>query len=186
MFSDRTNWKLAANRLSEALAKSPKIGGQPVLDLTASNPTTCGFKYHAGATLRALSESKCSAGLRSRSSRACSSPAARCLTITRPIKFASPVDEHNSSPPAPARPTLLCSERSAIPGDEVLIPEPSYPLFAFLAEIQDVKLSSLSVDLRSRLADGFPFALEGAMTNRTRAVIVVHPNNPTGHFTKTG
>src|ERR1700734_2380743 len=57
MFSDRTNWKLEANRLSEALAKRRK-SGQPVLDLTASNPTTCGFSYHAGAMLRALSDPK--------------------------------------------------------------------------------------------------------------------------------
>src|ERR1700734_3851670 len=53
MFSDRTNWKLEANRLSEALAKRRK-SGQPVLDLTASNPTTCGFSYPGGGVRRAL------------------------------------------------------------------------------------------------------------------------------------
>jgi alanine-synthesizing transaminase len=73
---------------------------------------------------------------------------------------------------------LLCN-----PGDEVMVPTPSYPLFDFLADLQDVKLvryplvydHGWQIDLHS---------LEQAITSRTRAMIVVHPNNPTGHFTK--
>ena len=73
---------------------------------------------------------------------------------------------------------LLCD-----PGDELLAPAPSYPLFDFLAGIQDVKLKPYpliydhgwQIDLH---------ALEHAITPRTRGIIVVHPNNPTGHFTK--
>jgi alanine-synthesizing transaminase len=71
---------------------------------------------------------------------------------------------------------LLCD-----PGDEVLVASPSYPLFDLLAGIQDVKLASYPlfydhgwhIDLH---------ALESAVTARTRAVLVVHPNNPTGSF----
>ncbi len=73
---------------------------------------------------------------------------------------------------------LLCN-----PGDELLIPTPSYPLFDFLADVNDVKLTRYPlfydhgwhIDLH---------ALEQAITPRTRGIIVVHPNNPTGHFTK--
>ena len=69
------------------------------------------------------------------------------------------------------------------PGDEVLIPEPSYPLFAFLAEIQDVKLVRYPLVYDYGWQINFS-ALESAITERTRAAIVVHPNNPTGHFVK--
>jgi aspartate/methionine/tyrosine aminotransferase len=69
------------------------------------------------------------------------------------------------------------------PGDELLIPTPSYPLFDFLADINDIKLiryplfydHGWHIDL---------YALKQAITPRTKGVIVVHPNNPTGHFTK--
>ena len=73
---------------------------------------------------------------------------------------------------------LLCD-----PGDEVLVPAPSYPLFEFLAAIQDVKLVSYPL-----LYDhGWQVDLHGlseALTPRTRAILVVHPNNPTGSFVK--
>jgi aspartate/methionine/tyrosine aminotransferase len=73
---------------------------------------------------------------------------------------------------------LLCN-----PGDELLIPTPSYPLLDFLADVNDVKLVRYSlfydhgwhIDLH---------ALKQALTSRTKGIIVVHPNNPTGHFTK--
>src|ERR1700733_15048674 len=75
---------------------------------------------------------------------------------------------------------LLCD-----PGDELLVPAPSYPLFDFLADIQDVKLVPypLFYDHGWQIDPG---ALRQALTPRSRGVIVVHPNNPTGHFTKRG
>src|SRR5262249_13718944 len=69
------------------------------------------------------------------------------------------------------------------PGDEVLIPAPSYPLFGFLADIQDVKLVRYALVYDYGWQVDF-HALEQAITPRTRAVIVVNPNNPTGHFVK--
>jgi aspartate/methionine/tyrosine aminotransferase len=73
---------------------------------------------------------------------------------------------------------LLCN-----PGDELLIPTPGYPLFDFLADVNDVKLTRYPlfydhgwhIDMH---------ALKQAITPRTRGIIVVYPNNPTGHFTK--
>jgi alanine-synthesizing transaminase len=72
---------------------------------------------------------------------------------------------------------LLCN-----PGDEVLIAQPSYPLFDFLADLDDVRLRPypLFYDHGWWIDTA---ELERAITPRTRAVIVVHPNNPTGHWT---
>src|SRR5438309_5975522 len=53
MFADRTNWDLSTNRLSQALAEH-RASGRPVLDLSASNPTECGFQYDQKAIMRAL------------------------------------------------------------------------------------------------------------------------------------
>ena len=72
---------------------------------------------------------------------------------------------------------LLCD-----PGDEVLIGQPGYPLFDFLARLDDVRLVAYELfydhgwhlDLES---------LRRRITPRTRAITLVHPNNPTGHFT---
>jgi alanine-synthesizing transaminase len=179
MFADRTNWKLDTNRLSEALAKR-RNSGQPVLDLTASNPTTCGFKYHAGATLRALSNPNA----------LLYDPDPRGLPIARRAvadyyasrKISVNLDDiiltTGTSEAYSFVFRTLCN-----PGDEILIPEPSYPLFAFLAEIQDVKLVPYPLIYDYGWQIDF-HALERVISNRARGVIVVHPNNPTGHFTK--
>src|SRR4029077_12572879 len=53
MFAERTNWNLAPNRLSEALARH-RASGARLLDLTASNPTECGFRYDAESIFSAL------------------------------------------------------------------------------------------------------------------------------------
>ena len=73
---------------------------------------------------------------------------------------------------------LLCD-----PGDEVLIAQPSYPLFDFLADLDDVRLVAypLFYDYGWHLD---PAALRERITSRTRAIALVHPNNPTGHYTK--
>ena len=75
---------------------------------------------------------------------------------------------------------LLCD-----PGDEVLVPSPSYPLFEFLADIQDVKLVPYELVYDHGWQIEFE-SLRRAITPRSRAIMVVHPNNPTGHFTRAG
>ena len=71
---------------------------------------------------------------------------------------------------------LLCN-----PGDELLVPKPSYPLFEFLADLQDVKLVPYPLLYDHGWQMDFP-SLENAVTKRTRGVVVVHPNNPTGSY----
>ena len=71
---------------------------------------------------------------------------------------------------------LLCN-----PGDEILVPKPSYPLFEFLADLQDVKLVAYPLLYDHGWQIDFPL-LRDAVSQRTRAVVLVHPNNPTGSF----
>jgi alanine-synthesizing transaminase len=190
MFADRTNWDLTPNRLSEALA-AHRAAGKPLLDLTVSNPTECGFHYNAEKILQALSNPAALSyepnpkGLESARRAVAGYYAERGDIVTIEDIFLTTSTSEAYSYVF----RMLCN-----PGDEVLIPAPSYPLFDFLAEIQDVKLVRYPLDYFTRDPDpvgvndhGWQIdfhALEQAITARTKGVIVVHPNNPTGHFTK--
>ena len=179
MFAARTNWNLKANRLAEALERH-KSGGRRLLDLSASNPTECGFRYDAPAIMRSL----CSPaslqyhpdpkGLESAREAVAAYYAERGehVAVDDLILTASTSEAYSFIF------RLLCN-----PGDELLIPTPGYPLFDFLADLNDVKLTRYAlfydhgwhIDMH---------VLKQAITPRTRGIIVVHPNNPTGHFTQ--
>ncbi|MGC1415498.1 MAG: pyridoxal phosphate-dependent aminotransferase [Candidatus Acidiferrum sp.] len=179
MFARRTNWNLDTNRLSAAL-EALRAAGKPLIDLTVSNPTECGFAYDEKAILAALQNR---ASLKYE-------PNPRGLEIAR-----SAVSQYYSEHGAAVSLndiflTTSTSEAYSFvfrtlcdPGDELLIPEPSYPLFDFLADIQDVRLVRYPLLYDHGWQIDF-HTLEQAITPRTRGVIVVHPNNPTGHFCK--
>jgi aspartate/methionine/tyrosine aminotransferase len=179
LFADRTNWNLEPNRLSEALARHCSAG-KPLIDLTASNPTEGEFTYDRPKILGALANPK---GLSYE-------PKPKGLVSAREAVagyYAAQGDRGSASDIILTTGTseaysfvfrILCN-----PGDEVLIPTPSYPLFDLLADIQDVRLIRYPLVYDNGWQIDF-FALEAAFTTRTSAVIVVHPNNPTGHFTK--
>jgi len=179
MFAKRTNWNLTPNRLSEALA-AHRATGKPLIDLTVSNPTECGFEYDSAAILDTLRNPAALAY----------EPNPRGLDSARRAVACYYADRGENISVEDIFLTTSTSEAYSYifrtlcdPGDELLIPSPSYPLFDFLAEIQDVNL------VRYPLVydDGWQIdfhALEQAITPRTRGVIVVHPNNPTGHFVK--
>jgi alanine-synthesizing transaminase len=179
VFADRTAWNLKVNRLSEALAQH-RAAGKPLLDLTVSNPTECGFEYDRGAILQALANPASLAY----------NPDPRGLPIARQAVAAYYAARAVEVPADSIILTTSTSEAYSFafralcnPGDEILIPEPSYPLFAFLADIQDVKLVRYPLDYDYGWQINFHL-LQQAISERTRGVIVVHPNNPTGHFTK--
>src|SRR5437899_5438257 len=111
MFADRTNWNLDTNRLSEALARYRAIR-RPLLDLTASNPTECGFDYDRPAIMRALSDAD--ASTISLIQRAWKQLARQLPHITRPAATRFPSRTY-FSPPAPARHIPLFFGCSAIP-----------------------------------------------------------------------
>jgi aspartate/methionine/tyrosine aminotransferase len=179
MFAERTKWNLAPNRLSQALARHRAVG-KPLVDLTASNPTECGFAYDQSAILEALGNpaalqyEPAPRGLASARQAVCKYYAERgALPGVEDILLTTSTSEAYAYVFR-----LLCN-----PGDEVLIPAPSYPLFDFLAEIQDTKLVRYPLIYDHGWEIDF-HGLEQAITPRTRAIIVVHPNNPTGHYTK--
>lgn len=178
MFSSRTNWNLAANALSLALERH-RAAGKSLLDLTASNPTACGFAGDASilaglVNSDALVYSPDAHGLEVARSAVSGYYAARgdCVA-TGDIFLTTSTSEAYSFVFR-----LICD-----PGDEILIPAPSYPLFDYLAELCDVKLVRYPLIYDHGWQIDF-HELERAISERTRAVIVVHPNNPTGHFCK--
>jgi alanine-synthesizing transaminase len=179
MFADRTNWNLNPNRLSEALAHH-RSTGKPLFDLTASNPTECGFTYDREAILQAVSNPAALSY----------EPNPKGLEVARRAVAAYYAARNTHVSIEDIFLTTSTSEAYSYifrtlcnPGDELLVPEPSYPLFGFLADIQDVRLVRYPLIYDHGWQIDF-HALEQAITPRTRGVIVVHPNNPTGHFAK--
>lgn len=178
-FANRTNWNLAPNRLSEALARH-RAAGKRLIDLTVSNPTECGFVYDQSAILDALRNVQSlkyepiERGLASARQAVAEYYAERGASVDIEDIFLTTSTSEAYSYVF----RLLCN-----PGDEILVPAPSYPLFDFLADIQDVKL------VRYPLVydQGWQFdfhTLEQSITPRVRGIVVVNPNNPTGHFVK--
>jgi len=179
MFARRTNWDLTPNRLSAALA-AHRAAGKPLLDLTVSNPTECGFGYNEAAILDALGNPEAlkyepnPRGLASARAAVAEYYAEHGARVGMDEIFLTTSTSEAYSFVF----RLLCD-----PEDEILIPSPSYPLFDFLADIQDVKPVRYPLLYDHGWQIDF-HALERAITPRTCGVIVVHPNNPTGHFTK--
>jgi alanine-synthesizing transaminase len=178
-FSRRTDWNLEKTAYAMSLDRL-RADGKPIFDLTASNPTTCGFQYDRAGILGELSRPECLEY----------EPNPWGLLIAR----AAVADYYAEAAAAQisANQVFLTTSTSEAysylfrlhcdPGAEILIAQPSYPLFEFLADLDDVRLVPypLFYDHGWHLDMG---ALTARITSRTRAIVVVHPNNPTGHFT---
>ena len=176
MFSKRTAWERKQTALATAVAVH-RATGAPLIDLTASNPTRCGFSY-GEALLAPLSQEQA----------LLYDPEPFGLTAARQA-----VCDYYSDHGATIYPQQVCLTTSTSeaysflfrllcdPGDEVLIAQPSYPLFSFLADLDDVRLVTypLFYDHGWQIESG---SITPRVTDRTRAVIAVHPNNPTGHY----
>jgi len=178
-FSVRTAWDLSETELARAV-RARRAAGLPLLDLTASNPTRCGFDFDEAAILAPLARSEALVydpdprGMRSARTAGCRYYEGHGAAVAPENLFLTP----STSEAYSYLFRLLCD-----PGDEVLIAQPSYPLFDFLAQIENVRL----VPYPLFYDHGWHMdaeALRRAITPRTRAIAVVHPNNPTGHFTK--
>jgi aspartate/methionine/tyrosine aminotransferase len=181
MFSQRTNWRLSPNALSRAIEQA-RASGQHILDLTVSNPTEAGVRPDAEIVLAALANPEAMHY----------DPQPRGLLGARQAVCRYYRESHEIDLD-PERLILTTSTSEAYsyvfrllcdPGDEILVPKPSYPLFEFLADLADVKLVPYPV-----LYDhGWQIDLDSlykADTVRSRAVILVHPNNPTGSYVST-
>jgi alanine-synthesizing transaminase len=179
MFSNRTAWNLEPNPLSAALANRLS-SGKPAIDLTESNPTKCGFYFKEEQILRALGhpaslhyEPAPQGLLPARDAVVDYYRARGCAINVNDIFLTTSTSEAYSF-----LFRALCN-----PGDELLIPQPGYPLFNFLADIQDVTTVRYPLIYDHGWQIDF-HALQRAITPRTRGIIVVNPNNPTGHFCK--
>jgi aspartate/methionine/tyrosine aminotransferase len=176
-FSSRLRWDLPRNRLT-LLAEERWRRGEEVLDLTESNPTRVGLPYPAADILAALSDPRTLTyepsprGL----------PEARAAVAERLSRLGVPAD--------PERLLLTASTSEAYaflfnllldPGEEVLVPHPSYPLLDLLASLESVRLRPYALAYEGRWSLDLD-SLRRATTAATRAVVVVHPNNPTGCF----
>ena len=175
---------LAPNRLTQALQRR-RTAGAEILDLTESNPTRCGLRYGQSQILSALAQAESlqyqphPKGLR------CAREAVAAYYAERGAAAAIIDPEHIVLTTSTSEGYSFVFRLLCDPGDEVLVPSPSYPLFELLADVQDVKLAPYllfydhgwHLDLHS---------LQKAITQRTRAVLVVHPNNPTGSYVKPG
>ena len=136
-FARRTAWSLAPNRYSLAL-EAHRRSGKPLLDLTASNPTTVGLRYNEAALLASLGNSRALVY----------EPTAMGLPAAREAVAAYYAEQGIRIPIEDLLLTTSTSEAYSFafrllcePGDSVLVPTPSYPLFEFLADLQDVRLS---------------------------------------------
>jgi len=183
MFSHRTDWPLTPNAFTRALDEV-RASGQPIFDLTVSNPTESGVQLDPEVVLGALANNPDAMRY---------DPQPRGLLDARQAVCRYYRESHGVFDLNPERLILTTSTSEAYsyvfrllcnPGDEILVPKPSYPLFEFLADLSDVKLvpypliydHGWQIDLDS---------LYKAGTSQTRAVILVHPNNPTGSYVST-
>jgi alanine-synthesizing transaminase len=179
IFSHRTDWKLTPNRFTAA-QEELRAGGVEMLDLTVSNPTRAQLHYDAETILGALVNPEALDY----------DPQSKGLLSAREAVAHYYRTEHEGFDIDPASILLTTSTSEGYsfvfrllcnPGDEVLVPKPSYPLFEFLADLQDVKLVPYPLLYDHGWQIDFP-SLYKAVNHRTRAVVVVHPNNPTGSY----
>lgn len=178
-FAARTDWDLEPNRLAAARERRVR-SGQPILDLTESNPTRCGFVYDAAEILEALADER---GLTY-------DPQPRGLAVAREAVAAYYAESGVRVDPEHVLLTSGSSEAYgflfrllAEPGDNVLVPQPGYPLFDFLARLNDVEQIGYRLEYEGSWEIDFD-SLEAAASERTRAIVAINPNNPTGSLLK--
>jgi alanine-synthesizing transaminase len=178
-FSQRASWDLAETELTQAI-RERRAAGLPLYDLTASNLTRCGFHYDEATILAPLAQPQAliydpnPRGILSAREAVCRYYADHGAELSPENLFLTP----STSEAYSYLFRVLCD-----PGDEVLIAQPSYPLCDFLAQIDSIRLVQypLFYDHGWHLDAE---ALRQRITPRTRAIALVHPNNPTGHFLK--
>jgi alanine-synthesizing transaminase len=176
LFSKRFHWDLRPNRLSELLARKRREGVS-VLDLTESNPTRAAFHYPLDV-MAAFEDSRMLAyeplpkgSLRAREAVAeYYSSRGHSVSPDRILLTASTSEAYS-----------YLFKLLADPGDRVLVPRPSYPLFEYLAAMEFVCVERYSLHYHS----GWSMDID-AMPQGARAIVLVNPNNPTGSFVKHG
>jgi alanine-synthesizing transaminase len=179
VFSSRLQWDSQPNPLSTLLAEKRRSGAA-ILDLTESNPTRAGLAYPGSELLAALTD------LRALQY----DPDPRGLLAAREAVAEYYAQRGVDVPVSRILLTASTSEAYsylfkllADPGDEILVPRPSYPLFDYLAAMESVRVIQYPLGYDGVWHIDFN-ALASAITPRTRAIVAVNPNNPTGSYLK--
>jgi len=179
MFSSRTNWDFRPTPLYELVEKM-RAAGEPMIDLTESNPTRCGFRYQPDHLIppavlqksvfydpdpRGLLEARQAIAEWYHRQNIAVDPQSIVLTSSTSEAYSFLLQ-------------LLCDA-----GEAIAVPKPGYPLFEYLCRLSDVHCNSYRlaydgewhIDIQS---------VEEILSERTKALVLVHPNNPTGSFVK--
>ncbi len=177
-FAQRTAWGTAVNALTLRIAER-RAAGLPVLNLTETNPTRCGFPTLPSDVMRALRPRDLDyapdpRGLASAREAIAADYAARGLPVDpdRLILTAGTSEAYSH-----------LFRLLADPGDRVLVPVPSYPLFDLLCRIHDIGPAGYPLLCEG----GFSIdreALRAAIDPVTRAIVIVNPGNPTGTYVR--
>jgi hypothetical protein len=161
VFSRRTDWSTAVNALTLARRKRDRAA---LLDLTESNPTRAGIDYPLDELSAAMA----------RAARAPYDPDPRGLRSAREA-LGHPDDLILTASTSEAYSFLF--KLLADPGDEIVTATPSYPLLEHLAALEQIAIRTHALEFHQR------WEMHGThITDRTRAIVVINPNNPTGSF----
>jgi len=176
LFSSCFHWDFRPNRVTALLAAKRQAGAR-ILDLTASNPTTAGFAYPPEIVAafddpRALRYEPTPSGMDEARDAVVSYYSRRGVAVERDriLVTASTSEAY-----------AYLFKLLADPGDHVLVPRPSYPLFEFLATMENVGVRQYPLRYHGEWSIDVD-ALRGMIEPRTRAIVLVNPNNPTGSF----
>jgi aspartate/methionine/tyrosine aminotransferase len=177
VFSARVPDDLGANRLAQAIVRARRSG--PLLDLTESNPTRAGFDY-AADLLAPLAHPR---GLVYQPSALGLADARAAIAHDYQQRGISVDPDHIVLTASTSEAYSLLFKLLADPGDAILVPRPSYPLFEHLTRLDAVRPLPYDLDYHDRWTIDLDSA-ERALTPETRALLAVSPNNPTGSFVK--
>ena len=181
MFSKRFNYDIEDNKLS-SLLKKKKSEGNIVLDLTESNPTSADFIYDETYILKSISQPD----------------SLKYIPNPKGIQTAREAISHyykEKNINVNTDNIFLTSSTSEAysfifklltdPYDEILIPRPGYPLFSFIAEMESANIQYYNLQYSKEGFWGIDFeSLKTGITKKTKAIVCVNPNNPTGNFIK--
>lgn len=175
--SNRLSFDVKKNVLTQKLEEKGQ-GKTRIYDLTCSNPTICSFRYPERELLATLSNPKVleyevhPSGLR------VAREAVASIYRDREVDVSAD-DLLLTAGTSEAYGFLF--KLLADPGDEVLVPRPGYPLFEYLASLEGLRVRYYSLEYNGRWEVDLQ-GLRAAITPRSRVLIVINPNNPTGSF----
>ena len=179
LFARRTDWPLASNKLTVAL-EHLREEETPILDLTESNPTRCGFSYPEEDIIRSLARSE---NLAYAPSPQGSFEVREAISSYYKEKGLLVSSEQIFLTASTSEAYSYLFRLLANPSDQVLFPHPSYPLFSFLGDLNDCIMDTYPLCYDGKWHIDLK-AVSAILRHDTKALVLVNPNNPTGSFVR--